>query len=162
MAFWVHCGTPCAMCFPFRFWFQHFSYEIQKWRKEVLIVMWTFGFTKHTLCGVFPVRCLPQLFLEDLTSAEGGQLIVIWLSGCTMLHPVQCFSFQILASKFLLRASIVGEEGCNCDMDLVGAHQNDSKADRGGEIVTCSVRYPPIHSHNLPPGPPPSFPTLKK
>ena len=72
---WVHYGTPCAVFFPFMFWLQHVSYEIQELQKEILIVMWTFGCTKHTLCGVFPVRCLPQPLLEDLTSAERGELL---------------------------------------------------------------------------------------
>ena len=29
MAFWAHYGTPCAVVFPFMFWLQHVSYELQ-------------------------------------------------------------------------------------------------------------------------------------
>ena len=78
------------------FWFQHFSHKIEEWQKGVLTVMWTCWCTKHTLRGAFPGLSLPQPLLEDLTSAGGGELIVIWLSGCTMVHPV-----HVLASTFL-------------------------------------------------------------
>ena len=52
------------------------------------------------LCGFFPGLCLPQHLLEDLTSAGGGEPIVIWLSGCTMVHPVQCFPFMFWLQHF--------------------------------------------------------------
>ena len=103
-----------VQCFPFMFWLQHFSHKIEEWQKGVLIVMWTCWCTKHTLCGAFPGLCLPQHLWEDLTSATNCNM-AFWLRYGT---PCAVFSFHVPASTFLLRASIVGEEGCNCDMDL--------------------------------------------
>ena len=82
------------------FWLQHFSHKIEEWQKGVLIVMWTCWCTKHTLCGAFPGLCLPQHLWEDFTSAEGGELIVIWLSGFAVVHPAQCFPFMFRLQHF--------------------------------------------------------------
>ena len=112
MAFWLYYGTPCAV-FSFHV-LASTSHKIEEWQKGVLIVMWTCWCTKHTLCGAFPGLCLPQHLWEDLTSATNCNM-AFWLRYGT---PCAVFSFHVPASTFLLRASIVGEEGCNCDMDL--------------------------------------------
>ena len=89
-----------VQCFPFMFWLQHFSHKIEEWQKGVLIVMWACWCTQHTLRGAFPGLSLPQPWLEDLTNAGGLELIVIWLSGCTMVHPAQCFPFMFWLQHF--------------------------------------------------------------